>query len=109
MHRRWVNDDGQGSLERAYSELGYDFVTRDGDTADQRTDTPDTRISRHVGNGERAYLMQMPQEDFDAIQAKKQEAIDRKEDGIFRRQQIAGELSEESTGYVKTAKIRRGS
>lgn len=80
--RRWINDDGKGRLQAAL-EGGYAYVTdpelRVGE--DGGGDKPDSRVSRIVGRGEggkplRAFLMEIPREQFKEDQASKQAALD---------------------------------
>lgn len=80
--RRWINDDDKGRLQAAL-EGGYSHVTdpnlRVGeDDGGSRTDS---RVSRIVGRGEggkplRAFLMEIPSEQYKADQASKQSALD---------------------------------
>lgn len=80
--RRWINEDGKGRLQHAL-EGGYTHVTdpnlRIGEDGSQ--DKPDSRVSRIVGRGEgskplRAYLMEIPSEQYKEDQASKQAALD---------------------------------
>lgn len=80
--RRWVNDDGKGRLQAAL-EGGYTHVTdpnlRVGE--DGGGSATDSRVSRIVGRGEggkplRAFLMEIPSEQYQEDQASKQAALD---------------------------------
>lgn len=73
-HRRWFNDDSKGRLERAL-EAGYKFVL------DPKTKE---KVKQPAGVAEAGgimlrYLMEIPQEWYDADQAAKQQEVDERE------------------------------
>lgn len=96
--RRWVNDIGNRIAEA--EQLAYDFVT---DTSIQGTGEG-SRVSRLVGtkpNGEplRAYLMETPEEEFQAG-AEDKEAVNRQiDDAITRGEDSTGQLGPKSEQY----------
>jgi hypothetical protein len=80
--RRWINDDDKGRLQNA-QQGGYTFVEdpalRVGE--DGGGDRPDSRVSRIVGRAEsgkplRAFLMEIPSEQYQEDQASKQSELD---------------------------------
>lgn len=80
--RRWINDDGKGRLQAA-AEGGYTHVCDPNLHVgeDGGGDKTDSRVSRIVGRGEggkplRAFLMEIPSEQYKEDQASKQRALD---------------------------------
>jgi hypothetical protein len=69
FHRHWFNDV-PGRLAMAH-ELAYDFV----EDPSIKSDSPDTRVRRHVGTLDGkplyAYLMECPLEEYERGQAEK--------------------------------------
>jgi hypothetical protein len=85
-HLRWVNDDQNRQRIQAFLDAGYGFVTEpvqipaDGESG--RPTQMGERVSRSVGGGVQAYLMQIPIEFYREDQKKKAERVDRKEESI---------------------------
>lgn len=91
-HRHWVNDDGEGSLERAEQEKGYTFVT---EKTYVESDAVGSRIAKRVGTKKdgsplMAYLMETPQKWYDQYQQQLED--DRRQaERLFNEQAAQGE------------------
>lgn len=96
--RRWMNDNGNRIAEAG--ELAYDFVT---DPSIQTTDAG-SRISRLVGtkaNGEplRSYLMETPEEEYQAGQDEKEERNRQIDEAIMAGVDSTGQLGPKAETY----------
>jgi hypothetical protein len=88
--RRWVNDE-PGRID-FFKSLAYDHVTEPG----IKSDSPDSRVRRLVGTTaggapKHAYLMETPEEEFQAGIAEKEEARKPFEDAIRRGEDPLGQ------------------
>lgn len=85
-HYRWVNDDQDRQRVQKFLDAGYGFVTEpveiDADGEAGRPTQMGKRVCRSVGGGVKAYLMQIPQEFYEADQKRKSERVDESEEAI---------------------------
>lgn len=100
-HRHIVNDTKDGENIKSYLLAGYTFVTEKTGGGDARAGA-DTQIgapvSRSVGGGIKAFLMEIPEELYNADQAEKQREIDEKEKAI---KKLPKEFGSSGFGEVK--------
>lgn len=96
--RRWVNDTDSRIAE--FKAAGYEVVyEEDADTSDARAQDATrggSAVSKHVGSGTTAYLMEIPNEYYAEDQKAKQDAIDEKEKSF----DPSGQIKENIYGYM---------
>jgi hypothetical protein len=98
---RWVNDDG-GRIDK-FIAAGYEFVesAEMGSSNVDGSHAQDGVVSKDMGKGVTAYLMNQNQEFYDEDQAEKQKIVDSTEDSM-RKANVKKENSTDGTyGEVK--------
>ena len=92
---RWVNDVDDRIAR--FLDAGYEFITKDGVTVGEPTvDSSsglDSRVSKPVGRGVRAYLMRLPRNLYNEDQMAKQREIDALDEAIRRPGKRGGPIS----------------
>lgn len=105
--RRWFNDTDD-RIERA-KEAGYTEVIKSsakvGDEMAGADSQMGSLVSKSVGGGMRAVLMEIPEEFYREDQEAKQERVDAREAGLRPRSDVKGK---QYGGFYGDSKIKRG-